>query len=142
MKIKTILVLICGVLILVLTGCVKRVTYIITWVNYDGVVLEVDSEVYEGNLPTYDSDTPTHPDSEIESFEFIGWEPQIAIVTSDQTYTAQYQSKTRNDRDTFTIIWINEDGIVLETDFFVSLNSIPTYDGPTPKKDSDSTSSF
>ena len=32
--------------------------YTVTWLNYDGSVLEVDEEVLEFALPTYDGETP------------------------------------------------------------------------------------
>lgn len=93
-------------------------------------------------MPSYDSNTPSRLDSETESFEFIGWDPSITAVEGDQTYTAQYRSTPLVNHDTFTIIWINSDGTILETDSAVIGNSIPTYDGETPTKASDSIYSY
>ncbi|KAA6331138.1 MAG: hypothetical protein EZS28_053419, partial [Streblomastix strix] len=138
MKHKTIMILICGLLMLVLTGCIQRVTYTITWANYNGTFLEVDLKVLEGSLPTYDSETPTRLDSEIESFEFIGWKPEITAATENQTYTAQYKSIPLSGLGAFMIIWMNSDGTILEPDYSVPYNAIPTYDGATPTKVSDS----
>ncbi|KAA6376939.1 MAG: hypothetical protein EZS28_027533, partial [Streblomastix strix] len=132
------MILICGLLMLVLTSCIQRVTYTITWANHNGSFLEVDLKVLEGDVPTYDGATPTRLATETESFQFLGWQPEIVAATENQTYTAQYQSIPRSDLGTFTIIWMNNDGTILETDYSVSLNTIPTYDGETPTKASDS----
>ena len=36
-------------------------SYTITWKNWDGSVLETDTNVKEGTTPTYDGVTPTRP---------------------------------------------------------------------------------
>ncbi|KAA6361341.1 MAG: hypothetical protein EZS28_043131, partial [Streblomastix strix] len=111
MKFKTSIILICGLLILVLTSCVQRTTYTITWKNYDGTVLEIDSKVLDGIFPTFDDVTPSRPSTETETYEFVGWDPAITAVTSNQTYTAKFNViPLINPEITFTIIWKNADG--------------------------------
>lgn len=63
--------------------------YTITFVNYDGTVLQ-SSKVYSGLLPQYRWETPTKPSDQQYSYTFIWWSPAITIVSWDQTYTAQY----------------------------------------------------
>lgn len=64
--------------------------YTIIWKNYDGTILETDSNVEYGTLPSYDGNTPTKPDTEKDYYEFYGWDKEISIVTGNTTYTAMY----------------------------------------------------
>ncbi|MBR4727692.1 MAG: InlB B-repeat-containing protein [Clostridia bacterium] len=63
--------------------------YTITWANYDGTVLETDTDVEYGEMPVYDGAEPTR--SAFGYFyRFFGWTPSVSAVTGDQTYTAYY----------------------------------------------------
>ena len=63
----------------------------VTWVNYDGTVLEVDENVHEGVVPEYNGETPIKPAEEQYIYTFTGWEPEVsALGDSDITYTAQF----------------------------------------------------
>ena len=64
-------------------------SYTITWENYDGTVLEVDSVAY-GSTPTYDGVTPTRVAVAQYSYVFSGWSPSVVAVTSDATYYAEF----------------------------------------------------
>ena len=64
----------------------------ITWENYDGTVLEVDSNVPYGTIPTYDSAIPTRQSDEQYSYSFSGWSPKIDRATRSTTYVAQYSA--------------------------------------------------
>ncbi|MGI6782245.1 MAG: hypothetical protein ACOX56_05425 [Acholeplasmataceae bacterium] len=101
--------------------------YIITWVDHDGTVLEVDSEVPRGTIPTYDGTRPSR-----EGFNFIGWDPEVTEANCDQIYTAQYGASA----DTYEITWKNWDGTTLATSA-VYATQIPVYSGPAPTKESD-----
>lgn len=70
--------------------------YTITWKNYDGTFLEIDSEVPYGTLPSYDGPTPTResPDAPYTTYTFIGWSPTVQKVTSDCTYIAQFKHES------------------------------------------------
>lgn len=67
-------------------------SYTITWKNYDGTILEVDSNVKMGETPTYDGKTPEKPSDERYSYTWSGWTPEITPVMENQTYTAVYSS--------------------------------------------------
>ena len=103
--------------------------YNVTWKNYDGSILETDSDVEYGSTPSYDGDVPTRLSDEQYTYTFTGWSPVIAPVTGDVTYIAQYN----NSVNSYTIVWKNYDGSVLETDIDIEYGSTPSYDGSIPK---------
>ena len=88
------------------------VTYTVTWVNYDGTVLESDPNVPYGTTPEYNGQTPTRPSTAQYSYTFAGWDPAVVPVTGNAVYTAIY-SETLN---TYTVTWKNDDGTTLEVD--------------------------
>lgn len=110
--------------------------FTITWKNYDGTVLETDNNVKKGVIPTYDGATPTKPSDTEFTYTFKGWNPKVEAVNKDQVYTAIYSSE-KIVEETYTITWKNYDGTILETDNNVEKGTIPTYDGATPTKPSD-----
>jgi len=102
----------------------------VTWMNWDGTVLETDVNVPYGITPTYDGATPTKTGTAEFSYSFNGWSPEVTAVTGDATYTATYAGSTNG----YTVTWVNDDGTVLETDANVPYGATPTYDGATPTK--------
>lgn len=64
--------------------------YTVTWLNYDGTVLELDENVHEGEDPSYDGPTPVKPSDETYNYTFSGWEPDLELVHGNQTYTAVF----------------------------------------------------
>ncbi|HHX70119.1 MAG TPA: leucine-rich repeat domain-containing protein [Gallicola sp.] len=101
--------------------------YIITWVDHDGTVLEIDQEVQRGTIPTFDGTIPAR-----NGFDFIGWDPEVTEAFSDQIYTAQYAAIA----DTHKITWKNWDGTLL-VESMVYSGQTPVYSGPIPTKESD-----
>ena len=108
-------------------------TFTITWLNFDGAILEVDNNVEYGSMPSYDGDTPVRESTNDYKYIFNGWSPEISQVTSDITYVAQFKTTSAY---TFKVTWLNYDGTVLEVDD-APLGSMPSYDGDTPVKPSD-----
>ena len=91
----------------------------------DGVKLTENAFTYEGK-------------------SFNGWKDDLGNQYSDKEKT----NLSKDDKatvtlyaqwttDTFTVVWKNYDGTVLETDNAVDYGTTPTYDGETPIKPSD-----
>ncbi len=106
--------------------------YTVTWKNYDGIVLETDTNVAYGTTPKYNGDTPKKPSTVEIKYIFNGWDKDVTAVTGDVTYTATYYDTAAE----YTVTWKNYDGTVLETDINVSYGTIPEYNGATPAKPS------
>ena len=104
-------------------------SYEITWANYNGDVLSVETYEY-GQLPSYKGDTPTRPKDNHYYF-FDGWTDTIVSVTCNKTYTAKYAYG-------YLITWQNYNGDVLETDI-VKEGDTPVYAGSIPEKPVDNT---
>lgn len=69
--------------------------YTITWKNWDGTVLETDTNVIHDATPSYDGSTPTRASTAEYNYTFSGWSPSVSTVTGNQTYTAQFNSSAR-----------------------------------------------
>lgn len=112
--------------------------YTVRWYNYDGSLLETDTEVAYGTKPTYNGAEPTKAGNAEHSYKFAGWnyDTENGITpTLGTTYidiTAQF---TEID-NTYTVKWVNE-GKVIETDTLVPYGDKPDYNGATPTKASD-----
>ena len=105
-------------------------SYTVIWKNEDGTVLETDENVLYGTVPQYDGETPEKAPTAEHSYSFIGWDPTVAAVESDVTYTAIYSEVT----NTYTVLWVNDDGTELEKDEDVPYGVMPEYNGETPTK--------
>ena len=113
-------------------------TFTVTWKNWDGSVLETDTDVAYGATPEYNGETPTRAGDEQNTYTFTGWTPEISAVTSDITYTAVFETVGSN----YTVTWVNEDGSVLEIDTNVAYGVMPEYNGETPTKAADESNSY
>lgn len=70
-------------------GVFEKKKYTVTWKNGDAV-LKTDEEVEHGTVPTYDGDTPKKPCDTEHYYTFSGWSPEVAAITDNATYTAQF----------------------------------------------------
>ncbi len=103
--------------------------YTVTWKNDDGTVLETDTLVVHGTTPEYNGNTPTKNADAQYTYTFAGWSPAVAAADKDIVYTATYGTTT----NTYTVVWKDHDGTVLETDSNVPYGTTPTYDNVNGK---------
>ena len=125
----------------------KTRQYKITWLDDEGNLID-ETEVAYGEMPTHAD--PTLEDSETHSYVFKGWEPELAPVTGEATYTAvfdevpkeskpeetpqteettQTEETPQTEATAYTITWLNEDGSVFDTTTVVA-GEVPAHDGP------------
>ncbi len=104
--------------------------YTVTWVNHDDTVLETDKDVAYGTTPEYNGSEPTKTADAQYTYAFSGWTPVVESVKGNVTYKATFKETLR----TYTVLWENEDGTVIETDENVPYGTVPTFDGETPVK--------
>ena len=105
--------------------------YLITFKNYNGVVLQKKNVAY-GTIPEYTGATPTKPRTQQYSYTFAGWSPELTEVSGAATYTAWYKEVLNQ----YTIIFVDEDGTELEHQE-VEYGKKPVYQGETPVKAED-----
>ena len=110
----------------------NRPTYTITWKNWDGKVLDTDSNVKRGETPKYNGRTPERAADDQFIYTFAGWDPVETAASSDTTYTAKFSPN----RPTYKITWKNWDGKVLGTTG-VTRGETPKYNGRTPERAAD-----
>ena len=106
--------------------------YTVTWKNYDGTVLETDTEVPYGEMPVYNGSTPTREKDAQYTYTFNGWTTNVSKVTGNVDYIAKYSTTVNK----YTITWKNYDGSILKTDS-VAYGTKPVYNGTTPTKQGD-----
>ncbi len=119
---------------LTLVAHFEAIEYAITFMNGDQVLKAI--AVKYGTTPTYEGEIPTKAATSQFTYTFAGWKPEIVPVVGEATYVAQFDSvsTTPPSVNTFTIVWVNYDGSVLESDTDVPEGTIPTYDGEEPTK--------
>lgn len=113
--------------------------YKVTWLNYDGTLLEEDKEVEYGMMPSYDGADPVKTEDAQYSYTFIGWDKTVSAVTCDVTYTAQFAN---SDAKMYTVTWYDEDGETVLYTKEVAYGEIPVYGGETPEKEGNAQYSY
>ena len=104
--------------------------YTVTFVNDDGT--EISSQKYDEGTEASAITLPANPakDPTVEkTYEFKGWEPEIAAVTADATYKATYDEKVRQ----YTVTFVGEDGAEISSqayDYGTEASAITTPTAP------------
>lgn len=112
----------------------------VRWYNEDGSVLLVPEELVPyGTIPKYNGATPTKAETAAATYEHIGWSVDVnSSGTTELTEVIEavdYYARFRAINKTYTVVWKNDDGTVLETDTAVAYDTIPDYNGSVPTKD-------
>ncbi|MBR6251192.1 MAG: T9SS type A sorting domain-containing protein [Bacteroidales bacterium] len=103
--------------------------YTVTFYDEDGVtVLEKDENVEYGLMPSYDGTTPTKPADTQHKYAFNGWSPELAAVTGDASYVAQFEESA----NTYVVSFVNGT-TTLQTEE-LEYGEMPVYKGATPTK--------
>ncbi len=75
----------------------------VTW-NVEGVTTA--EWVANGDMPVYSGETPVKPSTDTTDYTFSGWDKELAAVTGDVTYTAQFTASARK----YTVSFVDENG--------------------------------
>ena len=67
----------------------------ITWKNENGSILGTDT-ILKGSVPQYTGEDPKKSENKHYSYEFKGWDKELAAVSEDTVYTAQFTSVGKN----------------------------------------------
>ena len=108
----------------------NAITYKVTFLNYDGKVLSENRYAYGTKANQIKQPNASRPNTAQYTYSFAGWDKPIVDVYSDAVYIAVYTSNMK----AFTVIWVDDNGTVLETDLDVPYGTTPTYNGTTPFK--------
>ena len=111
-------------------------TYTVTWKNGD-TTIETDTDVAEGTTPSYDGATPTKASTAQYTYTFAGWSPEVAAVTGNVTYTAQFNRTLRN----YTITWKSDANTLIDTTQ-VAYGATPTHAAAAGYEDAQNTYTF
>ncbi|OPZ36844.1 MAG: hypothetical protein BWY98_00307 [Tenericutes bacterium ADurb.BinA155] len=106
-------------------------SYLITFANYDGSVLEA-KEWLAGSTPSYSGSTPSRSSDAQHNYSFKGWSPKIVPVSAPAKYTAIFDPALNQ----YTITFANEDGSTLESKKW-DYGALPEYSGADPTKAGD-----
>lgn len=103
------------------------VEYTITFKNEDGTVLQNTKFAY-GAMPEYTGATPEKTATAEYTFSFAGWDPTIAEVTGEATYTATYTETPVN----YTVTW-KDGSTVYQTETVAFGAALPSAPANPPK---------
>ena len=119
---------------------IEAIPYTVTWLNWDGTLLEKDENLAYGTIPIYDGNEPKKQGDAQYSFKFKGWDKAVTTVSCDEIYTATFNRNINK----YTILWKDWNGSTLEKDEDVEYGTMPTYNGaePTMKGDAQYTLTF
>ena len=122
-----------GPIIFTAAYLVETKQYEVTFYDEDGKTVLLETATYDYGTKPEDITTPETPTKEEDdqyTYEFEGWDPELAEVTKNAAYTAKYKKVLKE----FTIKFVNEDGKELQSTK-VAYGTTPTYTGTTPTKE-------
>lgn len=121
----------------IIPGHWEEQRFTITWKNWDGTIIKTgnadgdDDDEYSvtyGTMAEFLGTNPTRKPDIDYTYDFTGWSPELAPVTSDVTYTATYEKKERK----YTITFLQEGGVEIERQFLPH-NAVPVCENMPTK---------
>jgi hypothetical protein len=109
--------------------------FTVIWLS-EGLPLEIDEHVHFGDSAFYDGPTPTKASDAQYTYEFIGWDVPLALVTSNQTYSASFQPHLRS----YAVEFKSDSTTLYATT--VAYGTTPVYVGATPTKAADAQNEY
>ena len=106
----------------------ENTTYIITFCNDDGTILQQDT-LELGEMPQYRGEIPTKDSTEYMKYSFSSWTPVLQVATENITYTAQYT-------EMYKVSFHNWDDTLLQSAWH-NYGEYPSYTGITPMREAD-----
>lgn len=100
--------------------------YKVSFLDLDGSVLYEANFDY-GEVPEYKGETPTLEGDVQYSYEFAGWDQELAAVTGEATYRVQFNQLVNK----YSVKWVDEEGTVLDTQQ-VEYGTVPAFAGTLP----------
>ncbi len=116
----------------------KLRTYTVRWLNSDKTEIEKDENVQYWTMPSYDWETPTSWWNAQYSYRFIWWNPATWAVVWDVDYEAIYEPVL----NTYTVLWKDRDGTILNTGENMPYWTTPIYGGDYPTRTWDAQFSY
>ncbi|MBR5958026.1 MAG: leucine-rich repeat protein [Salinivirgaceae bacterium] len=111
------------------TALFEPLKYTISFKGENGADLVTPITADYNTTPVYPGETPTKDATDKYTYTFNGWNPPIAKVTGDATYTVQFTSTINK----YTISFVNYDDSPLQTSE-VEYDAKPLYNGATPTR--------
>ena len=105
--------------------------YEINFYDWDGTLLQSNMVNY-GEWPTYYNSDPWRESDAQYTYTFSGWSPELDMVTSHQSYYAQYETMLNQ----YEVTFYDWNGIVLQSSWYY-YNEMPEYVGETPTRPED-----
>jgi len=99
--------------------------YTVTYKNYDGSVLYIDTVEY-GSASVYKGATPTKPSTAQYTYTFISWSLDTSYIVADTIVVAQFS----DGQNQFIVTWIVDSREIKET---YNYGEIPSFKGSTEK---------
>ena len=116
-------------------------SYTVTWVDEDGTTPLYSATFNYGVAPKYEGKAPTKENTAQYTYTFEGWRADgddrvyttenLPKVTGTVTYKAVY-NKTVN---TYTVTWVDEDGVTPLYSATFNYGVVPEYKGAPPTKE-------
>ena len=105
--------------------------YEINFYDWDGTLLQSNMVNY-GEWPMYYNSDPWREADAQYTYTFIGWSPELSMVTGHQSYYAQYESTLNQ----YEITFYDWDGTLLQSTM-VNYGEWPTYYNSDPWREAD-----